>query len=82
MEEAKKVFIEYLTKYKLCMTNQRELLFDLLIISEGHISADEFFVTAKTQDPTLGVATIYRFLKLLRKAGLADEIIFGEGKVQ
>lgn len=82
MEDAKQIFIQYLDNYSLRMTNQRELLFNLFMNAKGHISADEFFVLAKSKDSTLGVATIYRFLKLLREAGIADEIVFGEGKLR
>jgi len=82
MEKVKEIFVKYLDNYNLRMTSQRELLFDLFMNTEGHITADEFFVSAKALDATLGVATIYRFLKLMREAGIADEIIFGEGKVR
>jgi Fur family transcriptional regulator, ferric uptake regulator len=44
-----------------------------------HTSAEELYHQIRTQDPGIGLVTVYRTLKLLRQAGLATERAFGDG---
>jgi Fur family ferric uptake transcriptional regulator len=44
-----------------------------------HVSAEELAITVKKSNPGIGYATVYRTLKLLHKAGLADERRFDDG---
>jgi Fe2+ or Zn2+ uptake regulation protein len=58
-------------------TLQREVLFRL-IKEEGHIDADELYRKAKAVYPKIGLATVYRNLKLFRDLGLIKEVKFDE----
>jgi Fe2+ or Zn2+ uptake regulation protein len=58
-------------------TLQREVLFRL-IKEEGHIDADELYRKAKAVYPKIGLATVYRNLKLFRNLGLIKEVKFDE----
>jgi Fur family transcriptional regulator, ferric uptake regulator len=44
-----------------------------------HLSAEELYVRVKKNHPGIGYATVYRTLKLLADAGLADERRFEDG---
>ena len=82
MKKAKDVFIEYLKKNNLKFTSQRDLIIDLFLKTKKHITTEEFYNLVKSQDKTIGWATVYRTLKLLCKAGIADEVGFGDGVVR
>jgi Fe2+ or Zn2+ uptake regulation protein len=58
-------------------TLQREVLFRL-IKEEGHIDADELYRKAKAVYPKIGLATVYRNLRLFRDLGLIKEVKFDE----
>jgi ferrous iron transport protein A len=52
------------------ITNQRELLLDLLAAVEDDIDADQLFQLAVEHDPTISLPTIYRTLNTLEAAKL------------
>lgn len=58
------------------LTRQRALLLDLL--RRGHFDADELFLMAKREFPRIGLATVYRNLKLFKEKGLINELHFEE----
>ena len=61
------------------LTPQRRRVVDTFLHSEGHLSAEEIYLSVKASDPRLGPATVYRTLKLLREAGLAHGMNAGDG---
>ena len=63
-------------------TPQRELILETFLKREEHISAEELYDVIKKRDPSIGQATVYRNLKLLTEAGLAREVVFGDGVVR
>lgn len=63
-------------------TLQRELILQIFLRREGHISAEQLYDLVKKRDPSIGQATVYRALKLLIEAGLAREIDFGDGVIR
>jgi Fur family ferric uptake transcriptional regulator len=71
-------FTAYLTRSGLKNTRQRERIVSAFFAGGRHISAEELFHQIRTQDPNLGLVTVYRTLKLLRQAGLATERTFGD----
>lgn len=82
MDAEKKIFHEYLGKHNLRDTPQRELILDIFLKREEHISAEELYDIVKKKDPSVGQATVYRMLKLLDEADLAREIDFGDGVIR
>lgn len=72
-------FQHYLAESGLKATRQRDLIVRAFFESAGHISAEELYRLVKRRDPRIGLVTVYRTLKLLREAGLAEERQFGEG---
>lgn len=70
---------EYLSKKGLKSTIQRDLIISEFYRSKGHISAEELYSKLKKKHSSLGLATVYRTLKILTDAGLALERRFNDG---
>lgn len=72
-------FAIYLAGRGLKLTSQRELILRAFINHGGHISAEELYDDVKKDNPGIGQATVYRTLKLLAEAGIANDVSFDEG---
>jgi Fur family ferric uptake transcriptional regulator len=71
-------FTAFLTRAGLKSTRQRERIVRAFFAAGRHISAEELYHQIRAQDPSIGLVTVYRTLKLLRQAGLATERKFGD----
>jgi Fur family ferric uptake transcriptional regulator len=78
--EEQEVFLAHIQKKGLKRTSQRELILDVFLRTEQHLSSEDLYQLVKKQDPTVGQTTVYRTLKLLSEAGLAREVRFGDGR--
>ncbi len=78
-DEARKIFIDYLAGNRLSMTPQRKVIVETFLETEGHFSAEELLLLVQQKVPEIGLATVYRTLKLLIDSGLADNLDFGCG---
>ena len=58
------------------MTPQRELIIQLLDGASKHLDAEDLYRLAHDQDEKISLATVYRTLNLLKKAGLVDQRYF------
>lgn len=68
--EAKKGYIIQELKKNGCrITNQRQLLIDVILQDECSC-CKEIYYRASKLDPTIGMATVYRLVKTLEEAGL------------
>jgi Fur family ferric uptake transcriptional regulator len=79
--EEKQVFHEHLKREHLKRTNQRELILDVFLDTEGHVSSEDLYSIVKARDPSVGFTTVYRTLKLLKECGLARELEFHDGRI-
>jgi Fur family transcriptional regulator, peroxide stress response regulator len=61
------------------LTKQREVVFQVIRESLGHLTANEVFDEAKALLPTISFATVYNSLRYLKDAGHIAEIQFGNG---
>lgn len=61
-------------------TNQRDLILDIFLRTEDHLTMEDLYWLVQKEDPSVGQTTVYRTLKLLAEAGLAREVRFGDGK--
>ena len=80
MTEEQEVFLKHIQKQGLKRTAQRDLILDVFLRTEGHVSGEDLYRLVREQDPTLGQTTVYRTLRLLTEAGLAREVRFGDGR--
>jgi Fur family transcriptional regulator, ferric uptake regulator len=80
MSEEQEVFLKHIQKQGLKRTTQRDLILDVFLRTEGHVSGEDLYGLVRAQDPTVGQTTVYRTLRLLTEAGLAREVRFGDGR--
>jgi len=80
LSEEQEVFLKHIQKKGLKRTSQRELILDVFLRTEEHLSNEDLYQLVKKEDPTVGQTTVYRTLKILTEAGLAREVRFGDGR--
>jgi Fur family ferric uptake transcriptional regulator len=80
MTKEKEIFFEHLRGAGFKKTAQRELILDVFLKTEGHLSAEDLYRLVKEEDPSVGYTTVYRTLKLLHECGLAREERLGDGR--
>ena len=80
MSEEQDVFLEHLQRSGLKRTAQRDLILEVFLRTEEHLSSEDLYRLVQKEDPTIGQTTVYRTLKILTEAGLAREVRFGDGR--
>ena len=80
MTEEQEVFLSHIQKQGLKRTAQRDLILDVFLRTEDHLSSEDLYRLVRNEDPSVGQTTVYRTLKLLTDAGLAREVRFGDGR--
>jgi Fur family ferric uptake transcriptional regulator len=73
--EEKEVFAAYLVKNRLKRSEQREVILDVFLRTERHLSVDDLLQLVQKRRSDIGRTTVYRTLKLLQAAGLAQELV-------
>lgn len=76
----KEIFLEHIQKAGLRRTAQRDLILEIFLRTEEHLTSEDLYWLVQKQDPSVGHTTVYRTLKLLTEAGLAREVRFGDNK--
>ena len=79
IDELKKIVKQKGLKY----TEQREIVLNILIHAEDHLTAEEVYNEIKSENgaSNIGIATVYRALSFLEEVDLITSINFGtEGK--
>jgi len=56
------------------LTKQRQILLDLIDETGRHLDAERLYELASQKDPKLNRVTVYRTIKMLKDAGLVDEL--------
>ncbi|HWS55904.1 MAG TPA: transcriptional repressor [Pyrinomonadaceae bacterium] len=82
MTEEKELFHQHIQRAGLKRTAQRDLILDVFLRTEKHLSSEDLYHLVKEEDPSVGHTTVYRTLKLLTEAGLAREVRFGDGRTR
>jgi Fur family transcriptional regulator, ferric uptake regulator len=82
MTTEKDIFHEHLKRTRLKRTDQRDLILDVFISTEGHVSVEELYDLVKKKDSSVGFTTVYRTVKLMTEAGLAHEVRFTDGRAR
>jgi Fur family transcriptional regulator, ferric uptake regulator len=70
----------YLERKGLKTTQQREAIVDAFLRSSGHVALEDLLSSARRKHPRVGLATVYRTVKLLEEAGIAAARHFGPGQ--
>ena len=69
LEEKRAYVIRELKKNGCRITNQRQILIDVILQDEC-CGCKEMYYQALEKDPTIGMATVYRMVKTLEEIGL------------
>ncbi len=69
VQEKKTYILQELRKNGCRITNQRQLLIDIILQDEC-CCCKEIYYQAIKKDPTIGMATVYRMVKTLEETGL------------
>jgi Fur family ferric uptake transcriptional regulator len=80
MSEEQEVFLKHIQKAGLKRTAQRDLILNVFLRTEKHLSSEDLYRLVQAEDSSVGQTTVYRTLKLLTDAGLAREVRFGDGR--
>lgn len=70
---------QYLDGMGLKHTKQRDVILVAFLDSHEHLSAEQLYQKVRKKSPSIGYTTVYRTLKLLVDAGLAQERRFDDG---
>ena len=60
-------------------SSKRDLIVNVFLRQEGHLSADDLVDLIKREDHRISRATVYRTLQWMVDAGIARKVDFGEG---
>jgi Fur family transcriptional regulator, ferric uptake regulator len=69
---------QYLAKHHLKVSRIREEVVEVFLEMAGHVDLDQLHERVKERNPNIGLATVYRVLKLLEEAGIAESRHFGD----
>ena len=78
-ELEQKALASYLEDHNLKHTKQREAILDVFLHVQGHITGEDLYQRVRGTHPGIGYTTVYRTMKLLCEAGLANERHFDDG---
>ena len=78
--QEKEIFREHIQKAGLRRTGQRDVILEIFLRTEEHLTSEDLYWLVQKEDPGVGHTTVYRTLKLLTEAGLAREVRFGDNK--
>ncbi len=78
-EQARATLEDYLARNGLKHTRQRDAILAAFLTQKGHMTSEQVHERVRQKQPEIGAATIYRTLKLLCEAGIANSIQFRDG---
>ena len=75
-EVEQRALARYLEEHHLKHTKQREAILEAFLSEHRHISSEDLYQRVRVDHPQIGYTTVYRTVKLLCDAGLAQETSF------
>ncbi len=82
INQAKQRLSRYMSRTHRKNTRQREVIVDVFLTMDRHLSLQELLEEVQKQEPNIGFATVYRTMKLLVEADVAHERHFAQGNTQ
>lgn len=79
-KEEKSLFEEHIRRSGLRRTSQRDLILEVFLGTDEHVSSEDLYRLVREKDDGVGQTTVYRTLKLLTEAGIAREVRLGDGR--
>ena len=81
-EVEKAALARFLEQKGLKRTRQRDAILDVFLEAEGHTTSEQIYQQVRVDHSGIGHTTVYRTMKLLVEAGLAEERHFDDGGVR
>ena len=78
-EVERRTLARYLEEHNLKHTKQREAILDTFLQAKGHVTGEQLYQAVRNAHSNIGFTTVYRTMKLLCDAGLANERHFDDG---
>ena len=72
----------YLKKNNMNMTPQRRMILDVFMTCADHVTSEELYERIRAVDAGVGLATVFRTLKLLVECGVARVVRFKDGLIR
>ena len=72
----------YIDSKSLRWTGQRQMIVQVLLKTDQHLTTDELFNKVRKKDSSIGYATVARTLHLLVEAGFCDRIDISDGSMR
>jgi Fur family ferric uptake transcriptional regulator len=79
IQKEKEIFQDYIRNKSLRHSEKRMQILDVFLKTEKHLTAEELYRLAQKKNSSIGVATVYRALKLFRDCGLCRELRLDDG---
>jgi len=79
MKSAKAILEQYVKDMGMLHSKQREQILDMFLKMERHPTISDLYERIRKKNPKIGLATVYRAMKVICQAGLARETDFGDG---
>ena len=79
MKSAQTIFRRHLRSKGLLCSEQRVQILDIFLKTEKHPTVNDLYDLIRKKNPKIGLATVYRTMKVICEAGLARETGFGAG---
>lgn len=80
MIKEKQLLKDFLSNKNLRGSSKRSIILNAFLREEGHITAEALYRKIVKEHPSIGLATVYRNLKLFKEAGLARMSRFGKNE--
>jgi Fur family ferric uptake transcriptional regulator len=82
MQEELQVLNEHLARRHLKKTQQRETILKVFLQAKKHLTVEDLHALVKDLDPSIGLTTVYRTIKIFCECNLARANHFEEGRVR
>ena len=79
MKSAETIFRQYLKEKGLLYSKQREQILKTFMKARSHLAIDDLYNVVRKKNPRIGLATVYRTMRVICNCGLAREVDFGDG---
>jgi len=79
MKSAETIFRQYLKEKGLLVSRQREQILETFMKARSHLTIDDLYNAVRKKNPRIGLATVYRTMRVICNCGLAREVDFGDG---
>jgi len=79
MKSAETIFRQYLKEKGLLYSKQREQILKTFMKARSHLTIDDLYNAVRKKNSRIGLATVYRTMRIICDCGLAEKVDFADG---